>query len=66
MAHKNNFCARVRIGALSLHHIGGYIESKGKMTLAAFMAAFWKILSNPSLIGKLFLLLTKFFASIPH
>ncbi|CAB4332412.1 unannotated protein [freshwater metagenome] len=36
------------------------------MTLAAFIAAFLKILSSPALVGKLFLLLTKMLATIAH
>ncbi|CAB4785908.1 unannotated protein [freshwater metagenome] len=36
------------------------------MTIAAFIAAFLKILSTPSLVGKLFMLLTKLLAGIPH
>jgi len=42
------------------------LERKEKMTIATFLAAFIKILSTPSLIGKLFLLLTKLLASIAH
>jgi hypothetical protein len=43
-----------------------YISKKGKMTLAAFIAAFMKILSTPSLVGKLFLLLAKMLGTLPH
>jgi len=44
--------------------MGNLSERKEKMTIAAFIAAFLKILSTPSLVGKLFLLLTKLLAGI--
>jgi len=40
------------------------LERKEAMTLTAFIAALLKIFSTPSLVGKLFLLLTKMFGTL--